>query len=89
MSKVSFAGKRILVAGAGVSGVAVAQILQKKGASVTLQDAKTLGELGERAKSLQQKGIELALGQQNEILVSDFDYIVVSPGISIYRPLVS
>lgn len=84
----SFAGKRVLVAGAGVSGVAVAQILQKKGASVTLQDAKTLGELGERAKSLQQRGIELALGQQNEILVSDFDYIVVSPGISIYSPLV-
>ena len=88
MSKVSFAGKRMLVAGAGVSGVAVAQILQRKGALVTLQDAKTLDELGDRVKNLQQQGIKLALGQQNEILVSDFDYIVVSPGISIYSPLV-
>jgi len=83
-----FNNKKILVLGAGISGISVAQVLQKNGAQVTLSDAKPAHLCKSKDVSLlEQYGIELALGRQDEELLEKVDYVVVSPGISIDIPL--
>ncbi|MCE5287599.1 MAG: UDP-N-acetylmuramoyl-L-alanine--D-glutamate ligase [Pelosinus sp.] len=83
-----FISKNVLVMGAGISGIAVALILQKLGASVTLSDAKTKEQLKKDLSQLTSAGVKLILGPQNNSLLEKIDYIVMSPGISIYIPLV-
>jgi UDP-N-acetylmuramoylalanine--D-glutamate ligase len=83
-----FIGKNVLVMGAGISGVAVALILKKIGASVTLSDAKTKEQLNKDLSELTNAGVNVVLGPQNNALLAGLDYIVMSPGISIFIPLV-
>ncbi|EIW18152.1 MULTISPECIES: UDP-N-acetylmuramoyl-L-alanine--D-glutamate ligase [Pelosinus] len=84
-----FKGKKILVLGAGISGISVACVLQNRGAQVTLSDSKSAELLKNKDLSaIHQCGVTLALGQQGEELLQDIDYIVLSPGISIEIPLV-
>ncbi|CQR71303.1 UDP-N-acetylmuramoylalanine--D-glutamate ligase [Sporomusa ovata DSM 2662] len=83
-----FANKKILVLGAGISGLSVAQILQRLGASVVVSDAKSMDQFDQDFSELQAAGITFMMGHQNEKLLDDIDYLVVSPGISIYIPLV-
>ncbi|CUH94034.1 UDP-N-acetylmuramoylalanine-D-glutamate ligase [Propionispora sp. 2/2-37] len=89
MSVKEFQNKNVLVLGAGISGMSVAHILQNIGAVVTLSDSKCQEEIRKDFSKLIGEGVTLALGKQNELLLTDFDYIVVSPGISIYSPLIS
>lgn len=83
-----FYGKKILVLGAGISGMSVAQLLRKLGAVVTLSDAKSAAALNKDFSGLTGAGVILSLGNQDEQLLTEVDYIVLSPGISIYIPLV-
>lgn len=83
-----FTNKKILVLGAGISGIAVAQILQRAGAYVTLNDAKPKEEFKKDFSFLENQGIELLLGRQDQALLDGVDILVVSPGISIYIPLI-
>lgn len=84
-----FKGTKILVLGAGISGISVACVLQNRGAQVTLSDSKSADLLKNKDFSaIHQCGVTLALGQQGEELLQDIDYIVLSPGISIEIPLV-
>lgn len=83
-----FAGKNVLVLGAGISGMAVAKILQDFGARVILSDAKSQEMLKKDFIPLQKAGVTLALGRQDESLLTGIDTIILSPGISIYSPLV-
>jgi UDP-N-acetylmuramoylalanine--D-glutamate ligase len=84
-----FIGKKVLVLGAGISGVSVARVLQNHGAHVTLSDSKILEALKNKDFSaICEGGVKLALGRQDEELLDDIDCVVVSPGISIYSPLV-
>ncbi|SMD05920.1 UDP-N-acetylmuramoyl-L-alanine--D-glutamate ligase [Sporomusa malonica] len=90
MSKqTEFANKNILVLGAGVSGISVAYILRQLGAHVTLSDAKSADTINKDFSQLKEAGVVLALGNQNEELLVGMDYLVMSPGISIYIPLVA
>ena len=84
-----FANKKIVVLGAGISGISVARILQQLGASVVVSDAKPIEQFEQDFTELQASGVGLALGKQNEELLDGIDYLVMSPGISIYIPLVS
>lgn len=84
----NFAGKKILVLGAGISGTAVAQILKQQGAFVTLSDAKPAAAFSRDFTELAHCGVELALGRQDEGLLEAIDYVVLSPGVSVYSPLV-
>jgi UDP-N-acetylmuramoylalanine--D-glutamate ligase len=83
-----FRGKKILVLGAGISGLAVAQLLQQIGAQVTLSDSKSGETINQDVSKLQQAGVRLALGCQDETLLFGVDLVVVSPGISINIPLI-
>jgi UDP-N-acetylmuramoylalanine--D-glutamate ligase len=82
-------GKKILVLGAGISGIAVAGILQQLGGSVTLSDTKPAENIKHDLKGLTAKGVRLALGNQDESLLGGTDYVVLSPGVSVYSPLVA
>jgi UDP-N-acetylmuramoylalanine--D-glutamate ligase len=81
-------GKKILVLGAAISGISVARILQGLGASVTLSDNKTADKLKHDTAGLTAAGVKLALGHQDEGLLDGTDILVLSPGVSIYIPLV-
>ena len=85
-----FSNKKIVVLGAGISGVSVSQVLQQQGAQVILSDAKPAQLCKNQDFSLlQQCGVELVLGRQDEGLLTNVDYLVVSPGISIEIPLIT
>jgi UDP-N-acetylmuramoylalanine--D-glutamate ligase len=83
-----FSGKNVLVLGAGISGIAVAGILQQLGAKVVLSDAKPAESIKHDLSGLVKTGVNLVLGQQDESLVDQADFLVLSPGVSIYNQLV-
>lgn len=74
------AGKKILVVGLARSGVAAAEFLTARGASVTVNDAKPENELKD-ASALRAKGIEVIGGGHPLELFEKADLIVVSPGV--------
>jgi UDP-N-acetylmuramoylalanine--D-glutamate ligase len=75
------AGKRVVVVGLGASGVAAAGLCLRRGASVTVTDAKTLAELGDGVARLADLGATLALGGHGAAGLRTADLIVVSPGV--------
>lgn len=87
--KMKLKGKKVLVFGAGVSGVSAAQVLYDQGAVATLADAKDLQHV-KAAASLQALSgkVELAMGRQDELLLDGKELLILSPGISIHHPLV-
>ncbi|MEW6191728.1 MAG: UDP-N-acetylmuramoyl-L-alanine--D-glutamate ligase [Bacillota bacterium] len=68
-------GKRVLVVGAGRSGIAAARFLAAKGAAVTLTDIKPEPELA----PVTAFGVETCFGAYPE--VAGYDLLVVSPGV--------
>ena len=72
----SLSDKRILVAGAGVTGIAVAQALLSKGAIVTFADEKVT-ELP-----------SFEVNRPDQINAGDFDALMISPGWREDHPLV-
>jgi len=73
----NFSGKKILILGAGVTGLAVANSLSKRGAQISLADDKVIYA----------SGFEIAL--TNSYNVTDFDALVVSPGWKNDHPILA
>ncbi|MFB3050386.1 MAG: Mur ligase family protein, partial [Acidimicrobiia bacterium] len=66
---------RLLVLGAGVSGMAASRLARREGASVTIYDEKPSAEaLGE--------GFAIANGGWDPVLLNGIDVVVASPGFS-------
>lgn len=84
----TFKDKKILVLGSGISGISVAKVLKDQGAVVTLSDNKSLAELKKDPTALVESGIQLALGNQDASLLTGVDFVILSPGVSIYNPFV-
>ena len=74
----SVRGKRVTVVGAARSGVAAAQLLVRRGASVTLSDKRD--RVDEEA-ALRSAGVELELGGHRAETFTTADLIVLSPGV--------
>ena len=74
---ISYHNKKVLVCGAARSGVSAALLLHRQGAQVTLQDAK----LTAPPAVLANLGIDFYLGDQPHAIVTQFEVIVISPGI--------
>jgi UDP-N-acetylmuramoylalanine--D-glutamate ligase len=70
--------KRVTVAGAARSGLAAAELLARRGARVTLSDARA--ELPE-AEYLQSLGVTLELGGHKPDTFTAADLVVLSPGV--------
>ena len=75
-----FKGKKALVCGMAKSGISAAELLNKLGADVTLQDKKERTDLGDLSY-IENQGIKLYCGKNPDEIVTDFDFLVVSPGI--------
>lgn len=72
-------GKAVVVAGMGRSGVAAVVLMLRHGALVRAADQRTLPELGDAGRRLQELGVSL-LPQGSEAFDSA-DLIVLSPGV--------
>ena len=79
MSK--YKGKKILVVGFGVSGVAVAKYMAKQGARVIVTDVKQKAELTESVNACSDLPIEYELGKHEAKTFETVDFIVLSPGV--------
>lgn len=73
----SLSEKRILVAGAGVTGVAVARALIERGAEVTFVDEKVIEIDG------------FSVLAPSEVVIKDFDALMISPGWREDHPIVT
>ena len=77
-------GKRVAVIGIGISNIPAIEYLAKLGARVTALDKKEA--LGEECKKLQYLGVEFILGEHYLSKLSNYDYILRSPGIKPFLP---
>jgi UDP-N-acetylmuramoylalanine--D-glutamate ligase len=79
-------GKRVTVAGAARSGLAAAELLARRGATVTLSD--TRAEIP-GADDLVRLGVALELGGHHLPTFTDADLVVLSPGVPPEQPAVA
>ncbi|MFZ5651465.1 MAG: UDP-N-acetylmuramoyl-L-alanine--D-glutamate ligase [Bacillota bacterium] len=82
-------GKKVLVVGAGKSGVAVAGFLAGKGSFVVLADTRERENFGSQLDNLAGAGVDLALGGYPDDVGNRFDMVVMSPGVPLTIPPVS
>jgi UDP-N-acetylmuramoylalanine--D-glutamate ligase len=73
--------KNILIVGLGISGIAAARFVRKKGAFVTVTDTAREKELGDFAAMAHQLGVNMELGKHNIKTFEQADHIVLSPGV--------
>ena len=74
------AGKRILCVGLGQTGVALAKVCARRGAEVTVTDAKSASDLAGQVAALGSLA-RLELGGHNLESFTTSDYVVMSPGV--------
>lgn len=80
--------KKILIAGAGISGVGAAQLLGKAGIAATIYDGNTeLDKEGIRDRVPEDMKLDFALGEADPSLAEKYDILILSPGISIHKPI--
>jgi UDP-N-acetylmuramoylalanine--D-glutamate ligase len=81
----SVRGKRVVVVGAARSGVAAAELLVRRGATVTLTDVREQIDDAERLRSM---GVALELGSHAEGTFTNADLVVMSPGVPSRQPVI-
>ncbi len=82
----NYKNKRALVSGMARSGISAAKLLRGLGADVTLQDIKTEDKLDIDMEEL--AGIRLFLGKNPDDIVSEYDLLVLSPGVPADLPFI-
>lgn len=82
----NFCGQKILVVGAGKSGLAVSRYLAGKGAKVVLADQKEASAFEQPVASLVPPEVELVLGKYPAVEPGRFDLVVLSPGVPLSAP---
>ncbi len=82
----SVRGKQVTVVGAARSGMAAAQLLVRRGATVTLSDIRQ--EIAE-AEALESAGVRLELGSDAAATLRTSDLIVLSPGVALEQAAVA
>ena len=80
--------EKVLVIGAGISGIAAAKMARNFGAEVVLSDAKAEGEIPQDLSELRSLGVRLALGPQDEKQLDGVTRVILSPAVPVKIPLV-
>jgi UDP-N-acetylmuramoylalanine--D-glutamate ligase len=75
-------GERIVVVGMATTGMAAAEFLAQQGATVTVSEIKTEGELGTAPELLRSLGVKVELGKHVLETFLSGDLIVLSPGVN-------
>ncbi|MDF2944367.1 MAG: murD [Herbinix sp.] len=79
--------KKVLVFGAGKSGISATRLLQKQGAYVILFDSNTnLNDKDFLDKFDINRNFRLVTGELSEEIITTLDLLVISPGIAIDHP---
>src|SRR4051812_26242296 len=86
MKNISYLNQKVLVVGLGVSGRSAAYFLLNQGARVTGID-RNLAELMHLPEMIGLLSQGLKLGEEKISCLSEFDFIVVSPGIPPTHPI--
>ena len=73
--------KKVLVVGAGRSGICAANLLQSIGCRATLSECQIDSQKERVLKRMESKGLRVELGPQKESIFCDHDMIVLSPGV--------
>lgn len=76
----AFAGRRAVVVGAGVAGVAAARVLLEEGADVSVTEARPADQV-ERLPELRGLGVPVATGGHEMAHLHGASLVVVSPGV--------
>ena len=85
----NLAGKKFLVFGTGISGIAAAELLVRRGFPVVLYDGnEKLEEQKIREKSAVLDQVEIILGELPEHILHRYDIAVLSPGVPTDLPVV-
>ncbi len=85
----NLAGKKFLVFGTGISGIAAAELLVRRGFPVVLYDGnEKLDEQTIREKSAVLDQVEIILGELPEHILHRYDIAVLSPGVPTDLPVV-
>ena len=79
-------GKKVLVVGLGKSGLAAALFLRRRGAHVTVSDARSAEALAKDIPALLDEGIMVETGGHGLLTFRRQDLIVVSPGVPLNTP---
>lgn len=88
-TKMIFEEKKVLVIGTGKSGIAAAQLLQKKHAKLYVYDGNTdLTEEMIKKKSEAFAQAEILIGDISENTMNEIDMAVISPGVPMDQPLI-
>ena len=74
--------KKILIAGLGRTGAALARFLCKHRAKVTISDHKSSAELSDYLKKISDLDVELQLEGHTPAIFLEQDIVVLSPGVS-------
>jgi UDP-N-acetylmuramoylalanine--D-glutamate ligase len=74
-------GDAVVVIGLARSGIAAAEFLARRGASVVATDTKSEGELPGEALALRERGVRLELGGHRRETFTGATMVVVSPGV--------
>ena len=83
-------GKRVLVVGSGISGIAATELLRKKGIETILFDGnKNLDVAALREKAPVFENVEILLGELQESDMERVDMVVLSPGVPTDLPMVN
>lgn len=84
-----FTGKRVLVAGSGISGAAAVKLLKEKGIETVLFDGnRELGKAELIRKEPVFSGMEIISGDLSEQDMERMDLVVLSPGVPTDLPMV-
>jgi UDP-N-acetylmuramoylalanine--D-glutamate ligase len=80
-------GKRVVVVGLGLSGIAACRLLMARGATVVGTDSKERGAVADHVMALERDGAELVLGGHEAADLCGADLIVLSPGVPSFADL--
>ncbi len=81
-------GRRVLIVGMARSGIALARLLCREGALVTVNDAKPMADFGEKLAPLQGLPIEFRLGENGLDALKGKEMLIISPGVPLNAPIV-
>jgi UDP-N-acetylmuramoylalanine--D-glutamate ligase len=81
------AGKRVVVVGLGLSGLAACRLLMSRGVKVVATDSKKAEAASDDVKALEREGATLVLGGHADARLPEADLIVVSPGVPSFAEL--
>ena len=81
-----FWGKRVTVLGLGIEGVDLVRFAARRGAYVTVSDAKKADQLAERIEQVADLPVRLSLGGNNPADLLNADIILVSQGVPLNLP---